>query len=56
MVWGLFIVAAVSGLACLLAAGIKTLKIRFEYEKERAALRVNAGFALMTRSIDGDEV
>ena len=37
MIWGLFIGAAVSGFACFLAAIIKILKIRFEYNKEREA-------------------
>ena len=36
MVWGVFIGAAVSGFACLLAAVIKILRIRLEYRKERA--------------------
>ena len=31
MIWGLFIGAAVSGFACFLAAIIKILRIRFEY-------------------------
>ena len=33
MIWGLFIGAAVSGFACLLAAIIKILRIRFEHKK-----------------------
>jgi hypothetical protein len=37
MVWGVFIGAAVSGFACLLAAIIKILRIRLEYRKEREA-------------------
>jgi len=35
MIWGVFIGAAVSGFACFLAAVIKMLRIRFEYQKER---------------------
>ncbi|NLB56849.1 MAG: hypothetical protein GX811_14005 [Lentisphaerae bacterium] len=35
MIWGLFIGASVSGFACLLAAIIKILRIRFEHKKEQ---------------------
>ena len=35
MIWGVFIGAAVSGFACLLAALIKILKIRFESRKDQ---------------------
>ncbi len=37
MIWGLFIGAAVSGFACLLAAAIRIFRIRFEYRKQREA-------------------
>ena len=37
MIWGLFIGAAVSGFACFLAAIIKILRIRFEYNKAKQA-------------------
>jgi len=37
MIWGLFIGAAVSGFACLLAAVLKILRIRLEYQKEKEA-------------------
>ena len=35
IIWGLFIGATVSGFACFLAAIIKILRIRFEYNKKR---------------------
>ena len=37
MIWGLFIGAAASGFACVLAAVIKILRIRFDYKKEQRA-------------------
>lgn len=37
MIWGLFIGAAVSGFACFLAAVIKILKIKFEFNKHQEA-------------------
>ena len=39
MIWGLFIGAAVSGFACLLAAVLKSFRIRSEFGKEREANR-----------------
>lgn len=42
MVWGVFIGAAVSGFACLLAAVIKILRIRLEYRKERETSALEA--------------
>jgi hypothetical protein len=37
MIWGVFIGAAVAGFACLLAAVIKILRIRFEFKKDQEA-------------------
>ena len=37
MIWGVFIGAAASSFACLLATVIKILRIRFEYKKEQEA-------------------
>ncbi len=37
MIWGVFIGAAVSGFACLLASILRILRIRLEYKKEQAA-------------------
>jgi hypothetical protein len=37
MIWGVFIGAAVSGFACFLAAIVKILRIRFEYNKAQEA-------------------
>jgi len=35
MIWGVFIGAAMSAFACFLAAVIKILRIRFEYQKNQ---------------------
>ncbi len=35
MIWGLFIGAAVSGFACLLAAVIKILRVRFDSQRQQ---------------------
>ena len=43
MIWGVFIGAAVSGFACFLAAVIKILRIRLEYQKDREAGRASDG-------------
>lgn len=37
MIWGVFMGAVVSGFACLLAATIKILRIRFEHRKDASA-------------------
>jgi len=37
MIWGVFIGAAVSGFACVLAAVIKNLRVQFEYQKTQSA-------------------
>ena len=38
MIWGVFVGAAVSGFACLLAAVLKIVRVRLEYRKEREEL------------------
>jgi hypothetical protein len=37
MIWGLFVGAAATGFACFLAAIIKILRIRLEYQKAQKA-------------------
>ena len=43
MMWGLFMGAGVSGFACLLAAVIKILRIRLEYQSQRQANKSAGG-------------
>jgi hypothetical protein len=49
MIWGVFIGAAASGFACLLAAAVKIMRIRLEYRKDRECLAAPAGGAAAPR-------
>jgi hypothetical protein len=44
-----FIGAAASGFACLLAAAVKIMRIRLEYRKDRECLAAPAGGAAAPR-------